>query len=104
MNSIGKVIKFLRISKGISQKEFAKKTNITANYLSLIENNKRIPPKKYLVKASQILGISTIFFTWEDIKLKHFHSKKSKQMAQKINNDLKEIRNIIVHEIISSTG
>lgn len=41
--NIGKVIKELRINKGIKQKELSKSSNISVTYLSQIENNKKEP-------------------------------------------------------------
>lgn len=102
--SVGKLIKFLRIAKGISQKNFAKKTGITSNYLSLIENEKRIPTQKYLSLASSVLGVSADLFTWQDIRLGGFRSKESKRIARRINADLRTVRNMIIHEMVSSAN
>lgn len=103
-NSVGKIIKFLRISKDISQLELAKMIGVTPNYLSLIENGKRIPHSKLLNKISDSLGFSTDIFTYQQISDRGFKSKKSKELVRRINNNLDEVRNIVLNQIIATTN
>lgn len=102
-NTIGKLIMFLRLSKDMSQKEFAKKTDISPNYLSQIENGKRTPTRKYLDTAAGVLGVSTDLFSLHDIQLSGFKSPESKKLAKKINTDLQNIKKMIIQEMVSST-
>ncbi len=54
---IGKSIKFIRITKNLSQKELAEKIEISQNYLSLIENDKKEPSFALLNKISNDLDV-----------------------------------------------
>ena len=55
---IGKLIKTLRTSKGISQKDLSEQLNITGNYLSLVESSKRAPSNNLINKISSYFNIS----------------------------------------------
>ncbi len=55
---VGEMIKLIRTSKGVSQKDMADKLNITANYLSLIESDKKIPGREIVSDFANKLGIS----------------------------------------------
>jgi transcriptional regulator with XRE-family HTH domain len=46
--SVGRSIKFARVAAGITQKELAGRLDVTPNYLSLVENNKREPSISFL--------------------------------------------------------
>ena len=62
MNTIGAVIKRLRIESGMSQTEFIKKTGISNQAsLSNIENGHKIPKEKTLRNMCKALNIS---FGW----------------------------------------
>ena len=54
---IGNSIKFVRVTKNISQKDLAKKLKISQNYLSLIENDRKEPSLTLLKKISNALGV-----------------------------------------------
>lgn len=54
---IGNSIKFIRMTKNLSQKDLAKKINISQNYLSLIENDKKKPSLSLLNKISMELEV-----------------------------------------------
>jgi len=49
-------IKIKRLEKGISQVEFAKELGITPTLASIYESGRAIPPRKILVRMSEILG------------------------------------------------
>ncbi len=96
----GEIIKILRIKNKISQKDFAKKTGITANYLSLIESGKRTAPISYLKKAADKLNISVNLLVWEDVDLSKFKDKESKILARKVNENLNEIKKLLFNKIV----
>ena len=54
---IGRTIKVLRVAKGFSQSEFSKILDITPNYLSLIENDKKEPSLALLKKVAINLDV-----------------------------------------------
>ena len=70
--SIGSTLKLLRIASDLKQSSLAKDLDVTANYLSLVENGKKEPSLTFLKKFSQRLNIPLGYFLWialEDINL-----------------------------------
>ena len=63
--SLGKTIKLLRISSGLKQKELAPRLGVTANYLSLVENDKREPRVSFLRALSAELNLPMGLFLWD---------------------------------------
>jgi phosphoenolpyruvate phosphomutase len=49
-DTFGSHIKTLRAARNIGQRELARNTGISASYLNDIENNKRLPPRKEIIK------------------------------------------------------
>lgn len=54
---IGKTIKFLRMTKDLKQSDLADQLNVSTNYISLIENDKREPSLSFLNSLSDVLNI-----------------------------------------------
>ena len=70
--SIGSTLKLLRVASDLKQSSLAKDLDVTANYLSLVENGKKEPSLTFLKKFSQRLNIPLGYFLWialEDISL-----------------------------------
>lgn len=68
---IGKTIKFLRMARGLTQSEIAKKLDATANYISLVENDKREPSISFLRDLALILDVPVgLFFLDSDMSRK----------------------------------
>jgi transcriptional regulator with XRE-family HTH domain len=55
--SLGKNIKLARISAGLKQKELADRLDVSTNYLSLIENDKREPSVSFLRALAKEINI-----------------------------------------------
>jgi transcriptional regulator with XRE-family HTH domain len=55
--SVGRTIKFLRIAEGLKQKELADRLDVSPNYLSLVENDKREPSLSFLGSLASEMGI-----------------------------------------------
>jgi transcriptional regulator with XRE-family HTH domain len=55
--SVGTTIKFLRIAAQLKQKDLADRLNVSTNYLSLIENDKREPSMSFLRSLASEMGI-----------------------------------------------
>ena len=60
---LGCIIKNLRLSLGITQKELAEQTGLTINYISLFENRKRRVSFDALNKIADVLGIPAEIIT-----------------------------------------
>ncbi|MGB7434538.1 MAG: helix-turn-helix transcriptional regulator [Candidatus Acidiferrum sp.] len=66
--TLGNAIKLVRTATGIKQGALAKKLNVSANYLSLIENGRREPSISFLRRLASALGVPVgIFFLWQEI-------------------------------------
>ena len=64
--TLGNAIKIVRTASGVKQGKLAEKLNISANYLSLIENGKREPSISFLRRLAAELGVPVgIFFMWQ---------------------------------------
>lgn len=63
--NIGKSIKVLRIAKGINQRELAQQMGMSANYISMIENNIREPSVSFLKKISSTFNVPMNLFLLE---------------------------------------
>ncbi len=55
--SVGRAIKFARIAAGIKQKDLALRLDVTPNYLSLVENDKREPSISFLRDLAAELAV-----------------------------------------------
>jgi transcriptional regulator with XRE-family HTH domain len=55
--TLGNAIKLIRTARGISQRDLAPKLNISANYLSLVEGDKRDPSLAVLKRLSLELKV-----------------------------------------------
>jgi transcriptional regulator with XRE-family HTH domain len=55
--SVGRAVKFARIAAGIKQKDLADRLDVSPNYLSLVENDKREPSISFLRNLSSEIGI-----------------------------------------------
>jgi transcriptional regulator with XRE-family HTH domain len=66
--TLGNAIKLVRTATAIKQGALARKLNISANYLSLIENGKREPSISFLKRLAAALGVPVgIFFLWQEM-------------------------------------
>ena len=59
--TLGHTIKMFRVGMGIKQRDFAKRLDISANYLYLIESGKKDPSLPVLKKAALELGVPISF-------------------------------------------
>ena len=55
--SVGRAVKFARIAAGLKQKELADRLDVSPNYLSLVENDKREPSLTFLRNLASELEI-----------------------------------------------
>lgn len=94
--TLGSAIKLIRTANSVKQRDLAKKVNVTANYLSLVEAGKREPSISFLKMLAKELKVPiSMFFLWQEPP-----SSISLQDEQ-----LKELRDLIVHmQAISVSG
>lgn len=58
---IGKAIRTLRLKRGISQRELAKRLGRTETMVSLMESGKNIPQTERIKDVSKALGVTPTF-------------------------------------------
>lgn len=59
MTSIGKNIRHFRNLKNISQEILAEKTNLSTNYISMIERGEKIPSLTSLIRIANALEVTS---------------------------------------------
>lgn len=64
--TIGETLRKLRISRNLTQKEFAKIFHISESVISLYEGNKRNPNYDILLQFSDFFGVSTDYLLGND--------------------------------------
>lgn len=65
--TLGNAIKLIRTARNIKQRELASKVNVSPNYLSMIEANRRTPSITFLKKLALKLRVPAgLFLLWAD--------------------------------------
>lgn len=65
--TLGNAIKLIRTAKGVKQLTLAKQLDVSPNYISLIEKDRREPSVGFLRKLARELGVPVgLFFLWQD--------------------------------------
>jgi transcriptional regulator with XRE-family HTH domain len=62
--TIGSTLKLLRTASNLTQSSLAKDLNVTANYLSLVENGRKEPSLTFLKRFSKKLDAPLGYFLW----------------------------------------
>lgn len=62
--TIGQTVRLFRVSAGLRQKVLAQRLGITPNYLSLVENDRKQPGKKLVLKIAEEFGIPASHLSW----------------------------------------
>lgn len=55
--TLGRAIKLFRVNSGLKQKELAHELGVSANYLSLVENDKREPSISFLKDLAKTINV-----------------------------------------------
>ena len=66
--NVGQNIKLFRENLGFKQKDLAEQLDVSVNYLSLLEHNKREPSMAFLKKISKAMKVPITFFFIEAIQ------------------------------------
>jgi transcriptional regulator with XRE-family HTH domain len=69
MISIGKTIKKLRIERGLSQQDLAEICDLTASFLSLVENDRRSPSLAVIRRLAAALCVPEEVVIWDAVEL-----------------------------------
>ena len=90
---IGKTIKIVRTLKGVKQKELAGKINISHNYLSALENDKKEPSLTLLNKLSEFLEVPLSLLLIENLNDSSM-SEKQMDLFRKFQDIVNEYQNL----------
>ena len=68
MKELHKRIKMARIQRGLTQAQLAAKSDLTANFICLIESGKKNPSLRTLVRLAEVLDVSPSRFIDNDLE------------------------------------
>ena len=81
--TIGSTLKLLRTASNLTQSSLAKDLNVTANYLSLVENGRKEPSLTFLKRFSKKLDAPLGYFLW--LALEENRSQEEFDLKRKMN-------------------
>ncbi|MDF1544551.1 MAG: helix-turn-helix transcriptional regulator [bacterium] len=61
---IGKTLKIFRHTVGMRQAELSRLTDVSVNYISMVENGRREPSIKFIKRAADVFNIPAGAFFW----------------------------------------
>lgn len=65
--TLGNAIKLIRTAKGVKQIALARQLEVSPNYISLVEKDRREPSVSFLRRLAGKLGVPVgLFFLWQD--------------------------------------
>jgi len=82
MINIGKTIKKLRIERGISQQNLAEDTELTASFLSLVENGHRYPSLAVIRRLATALSVPEEVLIWDAIELPNNLNETDRRLCE----------------------
>lgn len=81
--TLGNAIKTVRTASKVKQRDLARRTGVTANYISLIEGDKRDPSVAFLKKVADSLEVPvSLFFLWQEFDDKRPDSKRMQRIRE----------------------
>lgn len=96
MIAIGKAIRTLRATRGMTQKELAERAEITASFLSLVESDRRSISLKVIDRVASALDVTSDVLIWEAVELPENLSEDDRRMC--------EFARIIVRRVYENAG
>lgn len=84
MLTIGQLVKFGRINHKMNQDDLARKLDVSKNYVSLVENDKKDPSISFLKNTSKLLNIPLVLLIWEKMDLPGGKTKEEKKIREQI--------------------
>jgi len=94
MLTVGQLIKIGRINNKLSQKDVASKLEVTSNYISLVENNKKNPSINFLRGAAKLFDIPPILLIWEKIALPKGKTNIEKKISIQLEKMIEEAQQL----------
>jgi len=100
MITVGQLIKIGRMNKGLSQEEMASKLDVTKNYISLVENNKKDPSIKFLKEVAKLLDIPIVLLIWEKMDLPKGKTDSEKELASQMEKMLENAQQLFAQRAL----
>jgi transcriptional regulator with XRE-family HTH domain len=99
--TLGNAIKLIRTARNIRQRELASQLNVSANYLSMLEANRRVPSVTFLrAIASKLRVPSGLFLLWAEGNT----SNLSKKQFDQVRELLTRIQAIYLSDVSNEAG
>lgn len=95
-SSIGKSIRKVRLEKGLTQAELAEKSDITANYLGLIERREKMLALETLINIINVLGVSADIILCDLIKKDVLLTDKLDNLSQHDKNTIYDVVDTLI--------
>jgi transcriptional regulator with XRE-family HTH domain len=81
--TIGNAIKLIRTARNVKQRELALKLNVSPNYLSMLEANRRVPSVAFLKKIAAKLRVPAgLFLLWAEENTSTLNKKQTDQVRE----------------------
>lgn len=94
MLTIGQLIRFGRINQKMSQDDLAKELEVSKNYISLVENDKKDPSINFLKNTAKLLNIPLVLLVWEKIDLPEEKTKEEKDIRKQMDKMVDKAHNL----------
>lgn len=82
MLAVGKAIRVMRAHRGMSQKDLAARADITPEFLSLVEGDRRGASLTVIGRIAEALSVPTEVLIWEAVELPDDLSQEDRRMFQ----------------------
>ena len=81
--TLGNAIKLIRTARNVRQRELASKLNVSPNYLSMLEANRRVPSVGFLKKIASNLQVPAgLFLLWSEGNTSRLSKKQLDQVRE----------------------
>ena len=99
LDTIGKNIRKFRLARKLRQEDLAEKTDLTTNYIGMVERGEKIPSLETFIKIVNALGVSSDMVLTD--VLKTGYTVKNSMLNEKLEKLAPEDRNRI-YEVIDT--
>ena len=81
--TLGNAIKLIRTARNVKQRDLASELNVSPNYLSMLEANRRVPSVAFLRKiASKLQVPAGLFLLWAEGSTSNLSRKQHDQVRE----------------------
>ena len=99
LDTIGKNIRKFRLARKLRQEDLAEKTDLTTNYIGMVERGEKIPSLETFIKIVNALGVSSDMVLTD--VLETGYTVKNSMLTEKLEKLVPEDRNRI-YEVIDT--